>query len=133
MRIIAYKLVIIAFFLSHHLGAKPTPSGQLPTDVEPLHYQLEIKLNPEKSRFSGNTQIKIKTTKQLQSFYLHAQNISISDTRLTTKDNQLIKASTSLTEVDGVIKVTSNQMLKPGVYDVNFTYDAPFNENLEGL
>lgn len=109
------------------------PAGQLPKNVEPTHYHLEFKLNPSEKIFSGKSTINIKVNEPTKVFYLHGLDLTINSTSISSKTQKSIKAETIQTEVEGVLKVTTNQSLLSGDYVVSFEYDAPFNENLEGL
>jgi len=109
------------------------PGGQLPSYIEPTHYQLEIRLDPEQTHFSGTSTIDIKLNKSRDYFYLHGQDMTIENTTIQLNSGKIIAAKVDTTNVAGVLKVTASQKLKPGKHQVTFHYSAPFNTNLQGL
>ncbi|WP_144392154.1 M1 family metallopeptidase [Pleionea sediminis] len=125
-------LAISSVTLISTVSATDIPTGQLPTSVEPTHYDLEIKLDPENERFSGLATIDIVAHKSLPYFYMHGQELKVDQTWLMS-GNKKIPATTEMTKVEGVIKIIPKEVLKKGEYEVSFEYNAPFNENLQGL
>ncbi|MDH5433128.1 MAG: M1 family peptidase, partial [Gammaproteobacteria bacterium] len=128
-------LIFCGLFITsvQSLSAKEVvPAGLLPEDVTPSHYTLEIKLDPAEKNFSGTTTIDINVSKKTKHFYLHGEDLTVKSTVIKSGKAK-IAASTSKTDVTGVLKVSAVKTLKPGKYSITFEYDAPFNENLEGL
>jgi alanyl aminopeptidase len=109
------------------------PTGMLSEDIAPLSYQLTLKINPEEPRFSGTSTIALAVKKALNKFYLHSKDITITKINLVNKQGNNIQAKVDKTTVDGVVSVSTKQTLPAGQYKITFSYNAPFNENLEGL
>jgi len=109
------------------------PAGQLSENVEPTHYQLEIKLDPENPTFSGTSTIDLKVNKSTDTFYLHALDLTVQSVTIKNSFGKKINAQAKNTDVEGVMSVTTSKSLKAGNYTVVFNYTAPFNENLQGL
>ena len=126
------SLVTAVLALSTFVNAE-VPSGQLAAEVEPTHYHVKLKVDPEQDRFSGESVIQIKIKKPSRHFYLHAQDMEIRLTEIEADKGKLITAVTEKTDVEGVIKVSAQQLLGEGSYSVKFVYDSPFDENLQGL
>jgi len=114
-------------------ATEQVPTGQLPENVEPTHYQLTLKIDPEQERFSGQTSIDLKIKSATNFFYLNGKELTIKSVSLKNSHGKTIKATAKNTSVEGVMKVTAATKLAAGKYTITFDYDAPFNENLEGL
>lgn len=122
------------FFSSQILLAQiSVPQGQLSNAVEPLHYQLELTVDPAKSHFSGITVIEVKLNVSTNLFYLHGQDLKNIRVVLFDAEQKQYQAQVTTTDVEGVLAVSTNQLLAPSNYKVKFEYEAPFNENLQGL
>lgn len=138
-KIVTHRLSILLLLLSPALlAAKATaseqvPTGQLPENVEPTHYQLTLKIDPEQERFSGQTSIDLTIKSATNFFYLNGKELTVKSVTLKNSDGTTIKATAKNTNVEGVMKVTAGNKLAAGKYTITFDYDAPFNENLEGL
>jgi aminopeptidase N len=126
-------LLTPAFLASKAIAADPVPTGQLSENVEPTHYQLTLKIDPEQQRFSGQTDINIKIKQATKAFYLNGKALTINAVTIKNSQGKVIKASAAKTSVEGVISVTASSILNSGNYTVSFDYNAAFNENLEGL
>ena len=134
MKPLLLSLASGALLLSNSLFAEDTvPTGMLPENIAPLSYQLSLKIDPEKPRFSGTSTIALAVKKALNTFYLHGKDLTITKVELTNAQGNSIATTVNTTKVEGVLKVNSSQTLPVGKYQLTFTYNAPFNENLEGL
>ncbi len=111
----------------------PVPSGQLPDNVLPLEYELELKLNPEQPTFSGQVNIQIRLKQPLQQFYINGENLTFKKVLLIAEGGKKYQASASKTSVKGVMKIKAQQLLVAGKYTLSIAYSADFNENLQGL
>lgn len=126
-------LFFTVLFVGKAFASEQIPSGQLPDNVTPTHYQLSLTIDPSRENFSGKARIDIKINEPSDFFYLNAKALKIQSVSLLSTQEQAFDASAKYTDVDGVIKVSTDEILPTGKYSVVFEYDAPFNENLEGL
>ncbi|MBL4910185.1 MAG: M1 family metallopeptidase [Alteromonadaceae bacterium] len=126
-------LLNISLLSAQANASDSVPTGQLPDNVTPTHYQLNLKINPEKARFSGQTSIDITIKKATKSFYLNGKELTINSVNITDRQGKKITAKAEKTTVEGVLRVSTDKTLSAGNYQITFTYNAPFNENLEGL
>ncbi len=133
-KITALWLTSLLVLLTIQANAKEiVPTGQLPDNVIPTHYQLNLKIDPEKSRFSGQTNIDIKVKKATKTFYINGKELTINSVSITDKHGKKTPAKAEKTKVEGVLRITADKKLTAGNYLIKFDYNAPFNENLEGL
>ena len=54
------------------------PLGQLPPNVEPLHYRLDLTLNPDQLRYEGLVEIDIELKAPKREIYLHGKDLVVS-------------------------------------------------------
>src|SRR5262245_21497228 len=59
----------------------PPPVGQLPRDVKPLSYTLELEIVPSRDGFSGRTQIRVELAKPSRHVWLHARRLQVKSAR----------------------------------------------------
>jgi len=127
-------LLISPFLLAVELFASErVPTGQLPENVEPTHYQLSLTINPEHEKFSGQASIDLAVKSATSHFYLNGKELMINAIALIDNQGKVFEVAAKNTDVEGVMKVVSKETLTAGDYKITFEYTAPFNENLEGL
>ncbi len=126
-------LLIPTLLFNNSMAAEPIPTGQLPDNVVPTHYQLTLKIDPEQARFSGQTNIDIKIKQATNQFYLNGKALTIDSVNLKNINGKVIKANATKTTVEGVLSITTRSALTAGKYRLSLNYNAAFNENLEGL
>jgi len=107
------------------------PMGQLPTDVTPLAYQLELTIVPELEEFSGKTVIDIDFSESKNHFYLHGKNLETSQVQLTS-GSRTFDAAYQQVDKSGIVRISSPVPLQ-GKVRLEIDYIAPFNQSLEGL
>ncbi|MGA9574768.1 MAG: M1 family metallopeptidase [Lysobacterales bacterium] len=107
------------------------PLGQLPAEVRPVAYQLELTIIPEQETFGGKTTIELDITGSRDHFYLHGKNIEARGVQLT---DGVSTFSAVYEQVDpsGVVRISSPRALE-GRVKLEIEYSAPFNKALEGL
>ncbi|XP_050667538.1 aminopeptidase N-like isoform X2 [Leptidea sinapis] len=76
----------------------PSQDLRLPTSIVPSFYRLKLKVDLEKSTFSGDVYITIRANKKVKEVILHAKNLTINDNAALTE--QIYE------EVDTIQRVT---------------------------
>ena len=128
-----FLLLSPALLIAKVNASTQVPTGQLSENVRPNHYQLTLKINPEQQRFSGQTTIDISIKKATKMFYINGKELTINNVSIKNSHGKIISAKAAKTNVEGVLSITAESKLNTGKYSINFDYNAPFNENLEGL
>lgn len=110
---------------------KDIPLGQLPQDVQPVAYQLELTIIPALNEFSGKATIHLDISSPRNHFYLHGKNIKpksvfISDGASTYRGLYQQVNDTGIAKISGPNPMSGNIRLM-------IEYSAPFNQSLEGL
>ncbi len=113
------------------VSAQDIPLGQLPADVQPLAYQLELTINPELEVFSGKTTIDLTIGTPRNHFFIHGKSIEARSVRISdgasTYDGHYEQVDPS-----GVVQISGPKPMS-GNIRLEIEYSAPFNQALEGL
>lgn len=117
---------------------RSSPQGQLPDTVVPLGYDLTLRINPQKSGFSGVVKIELQIHKAVQEIWLHGEDIHADEVTLYTHDNGKVKGKAydlAYKEMghSGVVHLTTKHIIKPQTATLEIHYTAPFDTQLTGL
>ena len=100
--------------------------------VRPLHYMLDLAIDPDSAVFSGRVDIDIACDHTCSDIELHALGLSFDSILLQSDESEA--QSGSLTQLDsGTIQLRFATPLAPGSHKLHFTYTAPYSSGLEGL
>lgn len=115
-------------------AAERYPSGQLPDDVTPTHYKLDLTLLPDQENFSGTAEIDIALKQPTAEIWMHGQELKIASVVFTDADGAKIDATFSeIPGSDGVAKLSLARAARGPTARISFVYSAPFNKRLEGV
>ena len=109
------------------------PIAALGDTVTPLHYQLEITIDPSQERFSGTAAINISLNEDRADVWLHGKNLNVTDVYLMDSENKRVKANYEEKHDSGVALVSFERPVPKGAATLHFAYDAPFNTAENGL
>jgi len=112
---------------------KTAPPGQLDKSVIPVHYRLELKIDPSQDTFTGSTRIDVEFDQSVESIWLHGKNLQVTETWLTKADDNRIEAAYEQQLDSGVALVSFAEPVGPGAASLHFTYNAPFNTSVNAL
>ncbi len=107
------------------------PYGQLPADVVPTAYQLELTIIPELDEFSGKTRIDMDFSESKSHFYLHGEDITATKV-LLFHNGESFEGSYEQVDKTGIVRISSPRPLQ-GKVSLEIEYSAPFNQALRGL
>lgn len=109
------------------------PKGQLSKDIVPSHVYLDLTIVPDESYFSGTTRIELKINKASQHYYIHGNLLEVSQVQIKTAKGKTITGSYKQVDKSGIALLTFPEIIEKGQVELSITYEAPFNESLEGL
>lgn len=109
------------------------PAGRLSSDVQPLHYRLELDIQPETAGFSGSAAIDVDIRAPSEVIYLHGNGLTVSSATLTAADNITRPATYEQVDATGVAQLTFADKLPVGRATLHFVYTATFGRGGEGL
>ncbi len=109
------------------------PEGALPMLSRPIHYQLDLNINPNEQDFSAKAVINIELLKAATGLWLHGKDLQVNSLMLK-KQNGDISSVTYEQKLDsGVAWVDFGESLAAGKITLIFDYSAEFDLNLSGL
>jgi len=88
------------------VSAGEAPVGQLDKSVVPLHYRLELTIDPRQDRFSGQTEIDVTFNEPRDTFWMHGKNLEVTDVWLSDGSAERINATYEQKLESGVALVT---------------------------
>lgn len=109
------------------------PTGRLPGLARPTMYWLELTIDPDQPNFNGKVTINVELDTPTQHLWLHGRDITAQSVSAKLADDKVISGSYEEVDPTGVAKLTFNNPLPAGKFDLTIQYQAPFNESLEGL
>jgi len=97
-------------------GADPgaAPVGQLGTSVVPLHYRLELRIDPREERFAGTTSIDLTLSEAVSGIWLHGKDLEVSEVYLIDSNSNRVDASYEQHDDSGVALVSLAQPVVAG-------------------
>jgi alanyl aminopeptidase len=109
------------------------PIGQLSRIVEPVHYRLELRIDPRWGEFSGNTSIDLNLNETVSGIWLHGKDLEVSEVYLVDGNANRIEATYEQHDDTGVALVSLASPAMAGEATLNFTYTAGFNASTNAL
>jgi alanyl aminopeptidase len=107
-------------------GRAEVPTGNLPADVEPLHYRLHFMANPTQDGFTGETEIDVRLAGEAQRIYLHGKGLEVSRVVATRRDGTEWPATYSEVEPTGVAALDFERPLPAGESTLEFQYRSKY-------
>ena len=118
-------------------GAKSNdvaPLGKLPRWAVPQSYQLQFRVDPKQDRYSGTTTIKVDLKKSSDHLWLHGQELNVGKVTVIDAAGRPHAGSyLAVAPKEGVARIDFGTVLKPQTLTLSVDFDAPFNEQLQGL
>ncbi|WP_041742418.1 M1 family metallopeptidase [Collimonas fungivorans] len=134
-----FTLTALALGIASFNAAAATPNdsaplGKLPRWAQPLAYQLDLRVDPQQSDYSGSATIDIDLKQAADHLWLHGQDLNVSKVTLTDRRKKTYAAQYKVAaQKEGVAAIEFGQTLPAGRYSVTLEYSAPFNQQLEGV
>ncbi len=104
---------------------KPSDPYRLNASVQPLSQQLDLTLNPNEQRYTGDTLITLEIRDAVDSIRLHAQDLTIHSVRFGPK-GALTDAKFDQLE-NALLKISTGSTISPGVYELRIEFEDNFN------
>lgn len=133
-RISLYVLALLLLLLAGASQADESPpQGQLPETLTPLHYRLDLEIDPDLERFFGEAEIDVRLQEPLSALWLHGRGLDVEAASIRLPDGRSIEADYAEIDASGVARLTAEARLPAGETTLVLSYSAPFNSSLEGL
>jgi alanyl aminopeptidase len=109
------------------------PVGRLGDTVVPVHYRLELRIDPTQESFSGKVSIDAKTSDPLDSIWMHGKDLEVDEIFLTDADGNRVAASYEQRHDSGVSLVSLEQTVDAGTVTIDIRFHRPFETGTNGL
>lgn len=109
------------------------PPGPLDLSPYPLHYQLDLTLDPREARFGGTVAITLDVTERSSGVYLHGRDLEVTEVRTRLGDAPFTRGVWQPVLESGVAWLDFGQTVDPGQVIVEIDYNTAFDANLSGL
>jgi alanyl aminopeptidase len=103
------------------------PPGQLSDTVQPILYDIELRIDPTQDTFSGKVSIEVTVNETADSIWLHGKGLDVGEAWLSLADGSRIEAEYAEILASGVARLALAHPVAPGRATLHFVYDAPFN------
>ena len=114
-------------------AATDIPAGQLPQHVEPLHYTLDLTINPDQLRYEGSVEIDIELKAPKREFYLHGKDLVVPKVTARLANGTLIKGAYNQVNSTGVARLSFEQQIPTGRFRVLIPFSAAFETSPNAL
>ncbi|HET6629074.1 MAG TPA: M1 family aminopeptidase, partial [Woeseiaceae bacterium] len=114
-------------------AAHAAPNGKLPEGVRPLHYRLDLTIDPREERFRGTAAIRIELDEASDGFWMHGNNLDVQEINVTPEGGEPVPASYEQVLESGVVWIGFAETVPAGEAMLNVVYDAPFDPALSGM
>ncbi|NOZ66078.1 MAG: M1 family metallopeptidase [Alphaproteobacteria bacterium] len=109
------------------------PKGQLPHSIRPTHYQIDLKIIPDNSDFSGQVAIDLTFDVTTDFMWLHGQDLTVSKAELTLEDGKTIPVTYAQVDPTGIAKLSFPAKVGPGKAQLKITYKGKVSDALQGI
>ncbi|WP_290847277.1 hypothetical protein [Henriciella sp.] len=109
------------------------PRGPLPDGVRPVAYDIDLRIDPRRTRFGGTVTIDVEFDQPAQGFWLHGQGLEIREVTVSGTNMQDEAATWRDVLNSGVAWIHFPRRAGAGTVRVEIDYTAPFDANLAGL
>lgn len=126
-------LTLVSILFPVLANAVDVPIGQLPTSVEPLSYQVDLKIDPSQENFSGSVAIAVKLNQTTDHIWLHGKDLNVLDANLIDDQGKFYSLSYKEMHDSGVAKLSSPVKLPAGLASLEIEYERSFSKSWNGL
>ncbi len=109
------------------------PVGRLGDTVTPVHYRLELRIDPTQESFSGKVSIDAKISDPLDSIWMHGKDLEVDEIFLTDTDGNRVAARYEQRHDSGVSLVSLEQTVDAGTVTIDIRFRRPFETGTNGL
>jgi len=109
------------------------PHAQLPGNVVPQSYRVDMIMDPDAEGFSGVVEIDVEILKRTDKIWLHGKNMTVSSATAMMGGEQMPLVFTEVPAADapsGVANLTSDTVLPSGMATLRLEYETPYNQAL---
>ena len=112
--------------------ADAPPGAELPRDVHPIRYALELVLLPERDRFQGEVAIEVELYRPAEKIWLHALDLTTSDAWVEVAGGRVAATLEQVTP-SGLSRLAPARTLAAGRAKLHVAFEGAWSDRLPGL
>jgi aminopeptidase N len=132
MRTVFLLAALRACAVAADAAALAPPQGQLPDNVTPTAYRVDLTVDPSRARFSGHTEIDAQLAQPSTIIYLHGNGLRVTRARITA-GAKTYTARYAEVAAAGVARLDLAKAVPAGKITLKFDYSSAFRATAEGL
>ena len=109
------------------------PVGRLGDAIVPVHYRLELRIDPTQESFSGKVSIDARISESLDSLWMHGKDLEIDEIFLTDTHGNRVAANYEQKHGSGVSLVSLERTVDAGAVTLDISFQRPFETGTNGL
>ncbi|MDX1555241.1 MAG: M1 family aminopeptidase [Xanthomonadales bacterium] len=109
------------------------PLARLDQPVEPVHYRLELRIDPREEQFSGSVSIDLQADEAMDGMWIHGNGLEVSEAWLEDKSGNRVNATYEQVHTSGVARLVFEGVAGPGEVILNMRWTATFNPRPNAL
>jgi len=109
------------------------PHAQLPDNIVPQAYRIDMRMDPDVEGFSGVVEIDVNIQNPTNKIWLHAKHMTVSSAIATINGKETALNFTEMPHADapsGIANLTSETVLPAGKATLKLAYETPYNQSL---
>jgi aminopeptidase N len=114
------------------LRPDPTPELQLPADVHPTRYALQMEILLDRPDFQGTADITVTLDKPRQVIWLHGRELNVTES-LVRAGGEAIPAQYEQVTDEGVVKLSLAHSIGPGNATIHLAWHRAYDPKVVGL
>ncbi|KII68283.1 Puromycin-sensitive aminopeptidase [Thelohanellus kitauei] len=108
-------------------------SLRLPETIFPIHYDLDISLDPSNRFYSGHVSIALNVRSSTDTVILNATKMKINEVKLTTVDKVLSPKKTELIEMTRQMIISFETQIPTGLSTLEISFDNRIDDDVTGI
>src|SRR5256712_8613332 len=108
-----------------------TDALQLPDGVRPIHYAIDLELDPAREGFRGTAAIDIELSAPARVIWLHGRDLHVHECAFELPGGPRAAAVFEQVTPFGVARVTLPRTVGPGRMTLHFAWDAAFSDAVQ--
>ena len=126
-------LLAVLFLVAGLAQAESAPLGQLPDTAQPLHYNLQLRIDPAAKGYSGTVEIRLRLNQPADHLWLHALALQVGKVGLRDAQERSYPARFTPDGDSGLARIDFDSTLPAQELRLSLDYKADYNSQLEGL
>ncbi len=110
------------------------PHAQLPDNVTPKSYRVDMMIDPQEEGMSGSVAIDLTVNDLSDRIWIHAKEMTVSAARISYEDGSTKELTFNAISLDeapsGLAYLNSDKNLPSGDATITIEYTTPYNQNL---